>query len=187
MHDKDAFVLCFWRLSDGQSEKIRTFLCVCPLLFFRNYGILYANAGKGGADMPEEVMLREMKMLARRTVFLNIAAYLVSVIVLGATLSFAAGLLLGSAVLFCSLFLLRYSVLRMAEEAKRTGIPNRRRYRFFYALRLFVFAAAFGTAVIFRRYISPAAVAVPMLYPRLVYTAGAIFTRSTPDSGQKKR
>ena len=137
--------------------------------------------------MPEDVMLRELKMLAKRSVFLNIAAYLVSVIVLGATLSFAAGLLLGTAVLIGTLLLTRYSILRMAEEAKRAGVTNRRRWQLFYALRLLLFGAAFGSAVVLRRYISPAAVAIPMLYPRLIYTAGAIFHRGDSDSRRKKR
>ncbi len=137
--------------------------------------------------MPEDVLLQEMKMLAKRSVFLNLAAYLVSLIVLGATLSFAAGLLLGTAVLFGTLLLMRYSVLRMAEEAKRSGVTSRRRWQLFYALRLLLFAAAFGSAVILRRYISPAAVAVPMLYPRLVYTAGALLHRKAPDPRMKKK
>ena len=50
---------------------------------------------------------------------------------------------------------------------------------------MMVFGAAFGAAVILRKYISPVAVAVPMLYPRLIYTAGALL--SGKHSGFKKR
>ena len=137
--------------------------------------------------MPSDAIRKELKMLAGRAVFLNIAAYLMSVIILGVTLSFAVGLLLGTAVLFGSLLLLQYSLKRMAEDAKRTGVTNQRRYQMFYALRLLLFAVAFGTSLVLRVYISPVAVAIPMLYPRLIYTAGAIFFRSDPDSGKKKR
>lgn len=125
-------------------------------------------------------------MLLKRAVFLNIAAYLISVIVLGATLRFALGLLIGTAVLFCSLLLLRQSVLHMEDDAKRYGTTSQRRYLLFYAGRLLVFAAAFGAAVKFRTRISPAAVVVPMLYPRLIYTAGAVFSRSGSDSRGKR-
>ncbi|MBQ8922079.1 MAG: ATP synthase subunit I [Oscillospiraceae bacterium] len=137
--------------------------------------------------MPEDVMLRELKMLAKRSVFLNLAAYLVSVIVLGVTLSFALGLLLGTAVLIGTLLLMRYSLLRMAGEAKRTGVTSRRRWQLFYALRLLLFGAAFAAALLLRRYLSPVGVAVPMLYPRLIYTAGAVFHRRDSDSRMKKR
>ena len=126
-------------------------------------------------------------MLMKRAVFLNIAAYLVSVTVLGVTLRFALGLLLGTAVLFCTLLLLRLSVLRMEDDARRFGVTSQRRYLLFYALRLLVFAAAFALALVFRKRISPAAVVLPMLYPRLIYTAGALFSRSGKDSRKKKR
>ena len=120
-----------------------------------------------------------------RQEILDIAAYLISVIVLGATLSFALGLLLGTAVLLATLLLLKISVERMAADAKRSGVTSQRRYLLFYAMRLGVFAVAFGAAVILRKYISPVAVAVPMLYPRLIYTLGAVFQR-TGKAGQKR-
>lgn len=126
-------------------------------------------------------------MLMKRAVFLNIAAYLISIIVLGVTLRFALGLLLGTAVLFCTLLLLLLSVLRMEDDAKRYGLTSQRRYLLFYALRLLVFAAAFALALVFRTWIAPAAVCLPMLYPRLIYTAGALFSRAGKDSRKKKR
>lgn len=122
----------------------------------------------------------------KRTVFLDIAAYLISVIVCGATLSFALGLLLGTAVLLGTLLLLKISVERMAADAKRSGVTNQRRYQMFYAMRLGVFAAAFGISVILRNDISPVAVVIPMLYPRLIYTAGAVFQGTGGTAGQKR-
>lgn len=135
--------------------------------------------------MPKNQLRQEIIDILRRAVFLDIAAYLISVIVLGATLSFALGLLLGTAVLLATLFLLKISVERMAADAKRSGVTSQRRYLLFYAMRLGVFAVAFGAAVILRNYISPVAVAIPMLYPRLIYTLGALFQR-TGKAGQKR-
>lgn len=135
--------------------------------------------------MPKDHLRQEILDIFKRAVFLDIAAYLISVIVLGATLSFALGLLLGTAVLLVTLFLLKISVERMAADAKRSGVTSQRRYLLFYAMRLGVFAVAFGAAVILRKYISPVAVAVPMLYPRLIYTLGAVFQR-TGKAGQKR-
>lgn len=135
--------------------------------------------------MPKDHLRQEILDIFKRAVFLDIAAYLISVIVLGATLSFALGLLLGTAVLLATLLLLKISVERMAADAKRSGVTSQRRYLLFYAMRLGVFAVAFGAAVILRKYISPVAVAVPMLYPRLIYTLGAVFQR-TGKAGQKR-
>ena len=126
-------------------------------------------------------------MLMKRAVFLNIAAYLGSIIASGVTLRFASGLLLGTAVLFCTLLLLRLSVLRMEDDAKRYGTTSQRRYLLFYALRLMVFAAAFAAALLFRIWISPVAVVIPMLYPRLIYTAGSLFSGIGKHSREKKR
>ncbi|MBP0968261.1 MAG: ATP synthase subunit I [Oscillospiraceae bacterium] len=126
-------------------------------------------------------------MLMKRAVFLNIAAYLCSIIAVGVTLRFASGLLLGTAVLFCTLLLLRLSVLRMEDDAKRYGTTSQRRYLLFYALRLLVFAAAFAAALLFRTRISPVAVVIPMLYPRLIYTAGSLFSGIGKHSREKKR
>lgn len=126
--------------------------------------------------MPETRLRHEIRSLMLRAIWLDLAAYLISVIVLGVTLSFALGLLLGTAVLLISLLLLRESVLRMEADAKRSGVTNQRRYLLFYALRLAVFGIAFGCAVVFRTWIHPVAVAGPMLYPRLIYTAGALFS-----------
>lgn len=135
--------------------------------------------------MPKDHLRQEILDIFKRAVFLDIAAYLISVIVLGATLSFALGLLLGTAVLLATLFLLKISVERMAADAKRSGVTSQRRYLLFYAMRLGVFAVAFGAAVILRKYVSPVAVAIPMLYPRLIYTLGAVFQR-TGKAGQKR-
>ena len=137
--------------------------------------------------MAADVLGREMKMLLRRALFLDIAAYLISTVFYGFTYPFALGLLLGTAVLAATLALLRVSVERMAHDAKSAGVTSQRRYLLFYALRLLVFAAGFALSLVLRAYISPIAVCVPMLYPRLIYTAGALFQKSGGGAGAKKR
>lgn len=135
--------------------------------------------------MQKDILRQEITMLMKRALLLNLAAYLVSIIVCGATLSFALGLLLGTAVLLVTLLLLKASVNRAAADAKRAGVTSQKRYLLFYALRLGVFGFGFGTALVLRQRISPVAVVIPMLYPRLIYTAGALFSGSS-ESGKKR-
>jgi hypothetical protein len=137
--------------------------------------------------MPAELLKKELIMLLKRTVCLDIAAYLISILFIGVTLQFALGLLLGSAVLFITLLLIQVSVRRMAADAKRSGVTSQRRYLLFYALRLFVFAAAFAASLLLPERISPVGTVIPMLYPRLIYTAGALFSRSGSNAVKKKR
>ncbi len=137
--------------------------------------------------MPSDDFKRELRMLFVRTVFLNLAAFFLSIIICGATLRVPLGLLCGSGVLFGTLTLLQISITRMAADAKRSGVTSQRRYLLFYGLRLLLFAAVFGTSLCLREWISPAAVCIPMLYPRLIYTAGALFQKAGNPSGGKKR
>ena len=70
--------------------------------------------------MQADILIQEIRGIIKRAVFLDIAAYLISIIVLGPTLSFALGLLLGTAVLIATLLLLKISVERMAADLGRT-------------------------------------------------------------------
>ena len=62
--------------------------------------------------MQKDALLHELRVIGIRTVFLNIAVYLISGLVQGFTLSFALGLLLGTALLFVYLLLLSRPVAR---------------------------------------------------------------------------
>lgn len=132
-------------------------------------------------------MQQELWLLMRRALWLDLSAYLISTFFLGVTVSFALGLILGTAVLFLTLLLLKASIERLESDAKRSGVTDSRRYQLFYAARLAVFAVAFGTAVVLRKWISPVAAALPMLYPRLIYTLSAVFFRSGSDSESRKQ
>ena len=136
--------------------------------------------------MPNGAFRQEIAMLMRRGFFLSLAAYCISIPFLGLTLRFALGLLLGTGVLLGSLWLLQISITRMAGEAKRSGTANQRRYLLFYALRLALFALGFGAALLLRQHISPVAVCIPMLYPRIIYTAGAALQKSGSAGHQKR-
>ena len=135
--------------------------------------------------MPDEAFRRELSMLMRRGVLLDIAAYLISIPFLGATLRFALGLALGHLILLVTLLLLNRSISRMAYDAKHSGVTSQRRYLLLYALRLLLFAAGFGAALLLQSHIHPAAVCIPMLYPRLIYTAGALFQKSGSSGAER--
>ncbi|MCQ2416726.1 MAG: ATP synthase subunit I [Oscillospiraceae bacterium] len=126
-------------------------------------------------------------MLMKKAVILDIAAYLISLLFYGLTISFAAGLVLGTAVLFAMLYLLRLSVCRAADDAIRYGTTSQKRYMLYYALRILVFGIAFAGALHFRNQVSPVAAVIPMIYPRLIYTADAIFKKKSSIADRKKR
>lgn len=136
--------------------------------------------------MPEFSFREEFAVLAKRAVLLDIAAYCMSIPFYGMTISFAAGLAAGTLVLFGSLFLLNLSLARMAEEAKRSGTSSQKRFLLFYGLRLGLFALAFGAALLSRGRVSPVGTALPVFYPRLVYTAQAMFRKKKSHRGRKE-
>lgn len=118
-------------------------------------------------------MQSEIVFLCRRAVRLDIIVYGISIPFLGVTLSFGLGLLLGTVILWVSLLLLCRSVSHIAAQAMQSAPYDAKRHLANYLLRMLVFAAAFAAAW---RLASAAAlgVALPMLYPRLIYTAEAI-------------
>ncbi len=136
--------------------------------------------------MPPELFRAEMKALICRTLLLDLAAVLIRGMFPGETLPFALGLLLGSAVMLADLLLLNRAVRAMARDAEAGGTSSQRRFQGNYLLRMLLFGAVFAAALLLPR-ISPAGVAIPMLYPRLIYTAGALFSRSKNASGKRKR
>ncbi len=134
--------------------------------------------------MEAQVLQTERKRLLIIALLLDAAAYGISIPFLGITLSFAVGLLLGTVVLWLYLFLLAKSVLSMAKQAKQTGIADHKRHMRYYVLRLLVFAAAFSASLLLW-WIHPIGVVIPMLYPRLIYTASALLGK--PADPTKKR
>ena len=65
--------------------------------------------------MEKQAFIKELKIILIRSVFLNIAAYLISTIFIGFTLPAAAGLLIGTFGMSLNLFLINrshYMVIR---------------------------------------------------------------------------
>ncbi|CBL16926.1 ATP synthase subunit I [Ruminococcus champanellensis] len=119
--------------------------------------------------MQKDALLHEFRVIGIRTVFLNIAVYLISGLVQGFTLSFAVGLLLGTALLFVYLLLLSRSVARSVEQPG--GRPQVQMVSG-YLLRLVLIGAVFLLAMQIS-WINAFAAMIPLVYPRLIYVGHA--------------
>lgn len=119
--------------------------------------------------MQKDALLHELWVIGIRTVFLNIAVYLISGLVQGFTLSFALGLLLGTALLFVYLLLLSRSVARSVEQPG--GRPQVQMVSG-YLLRLVLIGAVFLLAMQVS-WINAFAAMIPLVYPRLIYVGHA--------------
>lgn len=119
--------------------------------------------------MQKDALLHELRVIGIRTVFLNIAIYLISGLVQGFTLSFAVGLLLGTALLFVYLLLLSRSVARSVEQPG--GRPQVQMVSG-YLLRLVLIGAVFLLAMQVS-WINAFAAMIPLVYPRLIYVGHA--------------
>lgn len=119
--------------------------------------------------MQKDALLHELRVIGIRTVFLNIAVYLLSGLVQGFTLSFALGLLLGTALLFVYLLLLSRSVARSVEQPG--GRPQVQMVSG-YLLRLVLIGAVFLLAMRVS-WINAFAAMIPLVYPRLIYVGHA--------------
>lgn len=119
--------------------------------------------------MQKDALLHELRVIGIRTVFLNIAVYLISGLVQGFTLSFALGLLLGTVLLFVYLLLLSRSVARSVEQPG--GRPQVQMVSG-YLLRLVLIGAVFLLAMQVS-WINAFAAMIPLVYPRLIYVGHA--------------
>lgn len=124
--------------------------------------------------MQKDALLHEFRVIGIRTVFLNIAVYLISGLVQGFTLSFAVGLLLGTALLFVYLLLLSRSVARSVEQPG--GRPQVQMVSG-YLLRLVLIGAVFLLAMQIS-WINAFAAMIPLVYPRLIYVGHACLHRN---------
>lgn len=115
--------------------------------------------------MQKDALLHELRVIGIRTVFLNIAVYLISGLVQGFTLSFALGLLLGTALLFVYLLLLSRSVAQPGGRPQVQMVSG-------YLLRLVLIGAVFLLAMQVS-WINAFAAMIPLVYPRLIYVGHA--------------
>ncbi len=122
--------------------------------------------------METELLRKDWLHMAKWAIILDVAAYGISVMLCGFTLPFALGLMLGTIAMLTSMWLLSRTVLKIAERAKETGTHNRR-YLASYVLRMAILGIAFVIAYRYRP-IAALGAAIPMLYPRIIYTVGAL-------------
>ncbi len=123
-------------------------------------------------QLEAELLKKDLLHMAKWAVILDVIAYSISVVFCGLTLPFAMGLILGTIAMLISLWLLSRTVLKMAERAKETGTHDRR-YLASYVLRMAILGIAFVIAYRYRP-IAALGAAIPMVYPRIIYTVGAL-------------
>lgn len=115
--------------------------------------------------MEKEAFIKELKIILIRTVFLNIAVYLISSVFVGFTLSVAAGLLIGTSGMLLNLFLLNRSLY---DVVKRGGNKNSTKMVIWYIIRMSVVSLLTVIAMLWCTECMIAAV-IPYFYPKLVY------------------
>lgn len=128
--------------------------------------------------MDKAAFMAEWKMLLLWGILLDAAAYFISTFFYGFTLRFALGLLIGTAVMLINLRILQFGLTLVLSEAKRTGKANMKLHNKYYVIRQLVFCIGFGLALFFSDAVSPIAAAIPVCYPKLIYTAQGIFCKS---------
>ncbi len=113
----------------------------------------------------------ELIFLLRWSTLLAALAYLISIPVLGVTLSMALGLAAG----LLSLALRQWLMYRSIQRAK-DGAPAMRVMLGGYTLRLLIVAVVFWLSSL-TSFVHPVGTLIPLLFPKLVYTAEAAFHR----------
>ena len=122
--------------------------------------------------MEREALKKELLIIFVRAMFLDLAAYLVSVIFIGFTLSIAAGLLIGTSGMLLSLYLLNQSVYRIVKSG-----GNKAGNRMFtgYIARMIVMMVIIAGAMMISGKCALGTV-IPYFYPKLIY-AGKILKK----------
>lgn len=115
--------------------------------------------------MEKEDLKKELLFIFIRSLFLNLAAYLISVVFIGFTFSMAAGLLLGTSGMLFNLFLLNMSVNKIVKSG---GIKSSSRMFGGYIARMFIIMALISVTMFFELSCTIGAV-IPYFYPKLIY------------------
>lgn len=121
--------------------------------------------------MEKEDLKKELLFIFIRSLFLNLAAYLISVVFIGFTFSMAAGLLLGTSGMLFNLFLLNMSVNKIVKSG---GIKSSSRMFGGYIARMFIIMALISGTMFFELSCTIGAV-VPYFYPKLIYAGKTLF------------
>ncbi len=134
--------------------------------------------------MEDKLLAAELLHIGKWSVILDAAAYCIGIPFLGVRLPFAMGLLLGTITMLGSMWLLSRTMLKIAEQAKETGTHDRR-YLKSYLLRMLMTGTAFVIAYRYRP-VAALGTAIPLLYPRLIYTLGALLPQSRQSHDHSK-
>ncbi len=115
----------------------------------------------------------ELKFILLRSIFLDCAAYLISVFFIGFTVRMAVGLLLGTFGMTVNLYLLYRSVARIVNSG---GSKAQSFMMKSYLFRLFVT----GVIIVISMklcFINTVGTVLPYFYPKLVYTGSTLFRK----------
>lgn len=123
--------------------------------------------------LEREDLKKELLIIFVRSLFLNLAAYLISAGFIGFTLSMAAGLILGTLGMILNLFLLNTSVYRIIKSG---GIKSGSRMFSGYIVRMLIIMAIISVTMFFELSCTIGAV-IPYFYPKLIYTGKALFKK----------
>lgn len=123
--------------------------------------------------MNKEQLIREVKYMLIRSLFLDISAYLISVLFLGFTLSMALGLALGTLAMAVNLILINRSVRNIVDNG---GYKAQSRMFSGYLLRLTVTGCVLAASMRIP-YVNTIGVVIPYFYPKLIYTFSSILKK----------
>ncbi len=123
--------------------------------------------------MEKEDFKKELKYILIRSLFFNIAAYLISVIFIGFTLPVAAGLLIGTFGMLLNLFLLNRSLYNIV---KGRGNKSAGKMFIWYIIRMIIASVIIAASMLWCIPCMIGAV-IPYFYPKLVYGGKTLFRK----------
>ena len=121
-------------------------------------------------DLNKEDLITELKLILTRSVFLNIAAYLISIIFIGFTLPMAAGLFLGTFGMLLNLFLLNKSIC----DAVKMG--GSKKMVVWYIIRMTIVSLILVMTMMWCVSCMIGSL-IPFVYPKLVYGGKTLFRK----------
>ncbi len=122
----------------------------------------------------DDILRKELIFIGIRSVFLDIAVFLVSFIVSGFSMAVITGLVLGTAVMLIYLAMLYYSLkISLSAEDTRTA---KAKMMCGYLLRVLLICILIAASFRFD-FISPLGAVIPVFYPKIIHVGGAIFKR----------
>ncbi|MGN1481134.1 ATP synthase subunit I [Porcipelethomonas sp.] len=123
--------------------------------------------------MEKEDLNKELKIIFVRSLFLNLSAYLISVVFIGFTLSIAIGLLMGTFGMLLNLFLLNKSVYRIVKSG---GMKAGNKMFGGYIVRMIIVMMIIAVSMLISVRCMVGTV-IPYFYPKLIYAGRTLFRK----------